>query len=383
MTTIIKARRIIDGTGRAPIEPGMLRIEGECIAEVGTPDQVSIPNGSEVIDLGEQTLLPGLIDVHAHISLPPQLRESDAVRAFWITQNLRRYLKSGCTTLRVVGEFNFVDIQCKRAIESGVIVGPRLIVSGSPLHSGHGLPSPVNGVENTRKAVRANIKAGADLTKMFVTASIMARDQSPTECQYSKEEIEMAVVESHRAGKPVAVHAHGGIGLQYSLDAGVDTVEHGAFIEDSDIELFLKKGAWLVETNALLYHPDGIQRRAFADPELKERVLRSRETAGRRFERAHQAGVKYTVGTDNMIGHLAYECKLLVDFGVPPLQAVCAATGRAAEACGVADRWGTLKPGMFADMISVAGNPLEDIAALYQVGLIMKGGRRYDTISDC
>ena len=382
MTIAIKARRIIDGTGRAPIEAGVLLIEGECIAAVGEAEQIPIPNGAEIMDLGDQTLLPGLIDVHAHISLPAQLRESDAVRAFWITKNLRRYLKSGCTTLRVVGEFNFADIACKRAIESGVIVGPRLIVSGSPLHSGHGLPNPVNGVEATRKAVRQNIKAGADLTKIFVTASIMAHDQSPTGCQYSKEEIEMAVEESHRAGKPVAVHAHGGIGLQYSLEAGVDTVEHGLFIEDSDVELFLKKSTWLVETNAFLYHPDGCQRRAFADPELKDRVLRTRETAGRRFERAHEAGVKYTVGTDNMIGHLAYECKLLVDFGVSPMQAVCAATGRAAEACGVADRCGTLKPGMFADVISVAGNPLEDIAALYKIGLIMKGGQRYDAISD-
>lgn len=382
MTLAIQARRIIDGTGRAPIEPGVLLIEGECIAAVGGPEQVPIPDSAEIIDLGEQTLLPGLIDVHAHISLPPQLREPDAVRAFWITQNLRRYLKSGCTTCRVVGEFNWVDIQCKHAIESGVIVGPRLVVAGSPLHSGHGLPNPVNGVENTRQAVRSNIQAGADLTKMFVTASIMSRDQSPTQCQYSREEIEMAVQESHRAGKPVAVHAHGGIGLRYSLEAGVDTVEHGAYIEDPDIELFLKKDAWLVETNASLYHPDGIQRRAFADPELKDRVLRVRETAGKQFERAHRAGIKYTVGTDNMIGHLAYECKLLVDFGVSSMQAIRAATGRAAEACGVANRWGTLKPGLFADVISVAGNPLQDINALYRVGLIMKAGKRYDTFSD-
>lgn len=382
MTTAIKARRIIDGTGQAPIEPGVLLIEDECIVAIGETTQISIPGGAEIVDLGDQTLLPGLIDVHAHISLPPQLREPDAVRAYWITNNLRRYLKSGCTTLRVVGEFNFVDIECKRAIESGVIVGPRLLVSGSPLHSGHGLPNPVNGVEAARKAVRQNIKAGADLTKMFVTASIMSRDQAPTDCQYSEEEIEMAVQESHRAGKPVAVHAHGGVGLRYSLEAGVDTIEHGAFIEDPDIELFLKKDAWLVETNAILFHPDGIQRRYFSDPQLRERILHARETAGRRFERAHQAGVKYTVGTDNMIGHLAFECKLLVDFGVSPGQALAAATGRAAEACGVADRWGTLKPGLLADVISVAGNPLEDIGALYQVRMIMKGGRRYDTISD-
>ncbi|HBY95909.1 MAG: amidohydrolase family protein [Ardenticatenaceae bacterium] len=378
----ITSRRLIDGTGRAPLEPGVLLIEDEYITAVGTPPEVPIPDEAQVIDVGGQTLLPGLIDMHAHISLPPQLREPDAVRAFWITANLRRYLKSGCTTIRVVGEFNFVDIECRRAVDAGVIAGPRLLVAGNPLHSGHGLPLPVNGVDATRKAVRQNLKAGADLTKMFVTASMLARNEAPTACHYSKAEIEVAVEETHRAGKRVAAHAHGGIGLQYCLEAGVDTIEHGVFMEDQDIELFLKRGAWLVATNSVLYHPEGFERTRFSDPELKERILEARETTAERFHRAYQAGIKHTVGTDNMIGHLAYEAKLLVDFGVDPLQAVAAATGQAAEACGVADRWGTLKPGMYADTISVDGNPLEDITALYNVGLIMKGGQRYDTISE-
>ncbi len=383
MTLAIKSSILIDSTGKEPIQDGILLIKGDRIVDVGGPREVRIPAQAEILDLSDQTLLPGLIDVHGHISLPPQLRSPDPVRALWITRNLRRYLKSGVTTVRVVGEFNFLDVYCKRAVEAGIIPGPRLLVSGIPLDSssGHGLGVTVDGVEAVRKAVRENIKGGADLIKIFVTPSLTAVDAQPTDHYYSQEEIAMAVEEAHRAGRRVAAHAHGGPGLRYCLEAGVDTIEHGAYITPADIELFVDKGAWLVCTYGTLYHKDGLEKTRFHDEVAKAKILQARTETPERFRWAYEAGVKYTVGTDNLIGLLAFELECLVKFGVPPMEAIVAATRRAAEACGVENRAGTLEAGKLADCISVKGSPLQDIRVLHEVGLVMKGGRRYDTLS--
>jgi imidazolonepropionase-like amidohydrolase len=383
MTLAIKSKILIDGTGKEPFQDGVLLIEGDRIVDVGSPQAVRIPAQAEILDLGDQTLLPGLIDVHSHISLPAQLRSPAPVRALWITRNLRRYLKSGATTIRVVGEFNFLDVYCKQAVKANVIPGPRLLVSGIPLDSssGHGLGVTVDGIEAVRKAVRENIKGGADLIKIFVTPSLTAVDAQPTDHYYSQEEIAMAVEEAHRAGKRVAAHAHGGPGLRYCLEARVDTIEHGAYITPADIELFVYKGAWLVCTYGTLYHKDGLEKTRFQDEVAKAKILQARTETPERFRWAYEAGVKYTVGTDNMIGLLAFELECLVKFGVPPMEAIVAATRRAAEACGVEDRVGTLEAGKLADCISVKGSPLQDVRVLHEVGLVMKGGRRYDTLS--
>jgi len=382
MTLAIRSKLLIDGTGKEPIPDGVLLIEGDRIVAVGSPQEVRIPSEAEILDLSDQTVLPGLIDVHSHISLPPQLRSPDPVRAFWVTRNLRRYLNSGVTTIRVVGEFNLLDVYCKHAVEAGVIPGPRLLSSGIPLDSssGHGLGVTVDGVEAVRKAVRENLRGGVDLIKIFVTPTLGARASQPTDHHYSQEEIAMAVEEAHRSGKRVAAHAHGGQGLRYCLAAGVDTIEHGLYITPADIDLIVEKGAWLVCTYGTLYHKDGLEKTLFSDEVLKARILQARAETPERFRRAYEAGVKYTVGTDNMIGFLAFELECLVKFGVSPMEAIVAATHRAAEACGVQDDVGTLEAGKLADCISVQGNPLQQIEVLHEVGLVMKGGQRYDTL---
>ena len=388
MAILLKSKWLIDGTGRGPIAHGRVLVSDSVIAAVGHAREVPHPSGAEVLDLGDGTLMPGLIDVHGHLSLDmsrgdveTQLKEQEADRLIRGIQILRRNLKAGITTMRLCGESrNFIDVTCKRAVEDGRLYGPRLLVSGkalSPSH-GHGVSAGVDGVEDVRLAVRQNIRAGADLIKILVTGGLAGKHESPLSYFYSFEEIRIAVEEAHRAGKRVAAHAHGGPGLRYCLEAGVDTIEHGAYISDEDIGLFLEKQAWLVITLGIVYHPDGLER-AFAHvPYIVEKVYQARKETGRNLKRAIDAGVHYTLGSDSMQGHMAFEIECLVSLGVPPLQAIVAATKRAAECCGIESHTGTLEPGKWADIICVQGNPLDDITTLERVGLVMKAGRRYD-----
>jgi imidazolonepropionase-like amidohydrolase len=285
--------------------------------------------------------------------------------------------------LRVVGEFNGLDLYVRRAVEEGVIPGPRLLVAGSPLTSsnGHGLGTIVDGEDAVRRAVRTNLHAGVDLIKIFVTGGLASLETSLDYCGFTEREVRAAVEEAHRGGKRVAAHAQGGDGIAMALSAGADTIEHGTSLSKREVELFLATDAMLVCTYALLLHPDGLERR-FGSSGVRERVLAARETAPRSFAQVVEAGVRYAVGTDNMIGHIGYELQCLVRFGATPMQAIVAATSNGARALGLADRLGTLEPGKIADIISVEGDPVSDLTSLYNVRLIMRGGRRFDTLSE-
>ncbi|HBY95907.1 MAG: amidohydrolase family protein [Ardenticatenaceae bacterium] len=388
---LLKARWLIDSIGRAPIDDGRVLIVDGRIAAVGRADTVSASPGAEVIDLGEATLLPGLIDVHGHLSLDmsrgdveAQLQEPTPERLIRGVQILRRNLKAGITTMRLCGESrNFIDIACKRAVTNGRLPGPRLLASGNAITSshGHGLGPAADGVDEVRNAVRRNIQAGADLIKIMVTGGLSGKHESPFSYSYSFEEIAAAVEEAHRAGKRVAAHAHGGTGLRYCLEAGVDTIEHGAYMSEDDIALALEKKAWVVGTFGVVFHPDGLER-AFAHvPSIVEKVRQARSEIGHNFKKVVDAGVRYTLGSDSMQGHLAFELECLVTFGVSPFEAIIAATKRAAEACGLEAHIGTLEPGKWADIIGVPGNPLDDITALRRVNLVIKAGTRYDQMS--
>ncbi|CAG0990840.1 hypothetical protein ANRL3_02764 [Anaerolineae bacterium] len=391
MPILLKAKWLIDGTGRAPIANGRVLVADGVIAAVGEPNNVPTPPGIQVLDIGDGTLLPGLIDVHSHLSLDmsrgdveAQLKEQESDRLIRGVEILRRNLKAGITTMRLCGESrNFIDVTCKRAVEDGRLYGPRLLVSGkalSPSH-GHGVSAGVDGVEDVRLAVRQNIRAGADLIKILVTGGIAGKHESPFSYFYSPEEITVTVEEAHRAGKRVAAHAHGGPGLRYCLEVGVDTIEHGAYVSNEDIALFIEKKTWLVATFGVIFHPDGLER-AFAHvPYIVQKVHHARKDVDCNIKNAIDAGVRYTLGTDSMQGRMAFEIEHLVGLGVKPLDAIVAATKNAAECCGLESRTGTLEPGKWADIISVLGNPLDDITALERIHLVMKAGQRYDQIS--
>ena len=391
MFTAIKARRIVDGTGRAPIEHGLVLVEGDRIKAVGRQADVAMPDGAQVIDCGTHTALPGFVDAHSHASIIPglgdqigQLRQAPAPQVLRAVRNLRADLKSGVTTMRVVGEEHYIDIDLRSGIAEGRIPGPRLKVATRPItaRNGHGAALTFSdGEDEIRKHIRENVAAGADLIKLFMTGGVSSKGTAARWYAYSRHEVEVAVDEAHRNSKPVAVHAHGGPGVRICIEAGVDTIEHGKLCDLDDLVEMRRRGIWLVTNNAVSGHPDGIEKGDAHVPSIMAKLVESRQTSRENFKSVLASGVKWALGTDSMHGLMWWEIAKVVEWGADPHDAILAATRRAAEAIGMADEVGSLEPGKLADVISVDGDPLTDIACLQRVGLTLQGGTRVDTLS--
>ncbi len=391
MLIAIKGRRIIDGTGRPPIDQGVVLVEGDRIKAVGRQADVAVPDGAQVIDCGAQTILPGLVDAHSHCSIIPglgdqtgQLFHPPARQVVRAVGNLRADLKSGVTTLRVVGEEHFIDIELRSAIADGRIPGPRLKVAARPINAsnGHGAALTLSdGEDEIRKHIRENVAAGADLTKLFMTGGVSSKGTAARWYAYSRHEVEVCVDESHRNNKPVAVHAHGGPGVRICIEAGVDTIEHGKLCELDDLVEMRRRGIWLVTNNAVSGHPDGIEKGDAHVPSIMAKLLESRQKSQENFKDVLASGVKWALGTDSMHGLMWWEIAQVVEWGADRHDAILAGTRRAAEAIGMADQVGSLEPGKLADVISVDGDPLADIACLQRVGVVVQAGRRVDTLS--
>jgi imidazolonepropionase-like amidohydrolase len=388
MIQAIKSQQILDGTGKPPLRNGVILIEGDRIRQIGPQTQTQIPPDATVIDVGNETVLPGLIDCHNHLSLTPRLKDyllrmTDPEGELLIraVSNLRVDLKAGVTTSRYLGEKNFLDIICRNAVETGVIPGPRIYTATRGLRSstGHGYTgTPMNGPEAIRRAIWENFQNGADFIKIFVTDTIKVNGQIGH--YYSREEIQTAVEEAHRAGKKICAHAIGGEGLRNCLELGIDCIEHGYFLEDAALDLMVKKGVWLVITSNLFYHEGRI--RTLHNPTLIEGFRRGNDEMRIHMEKVIRNGVRYALGTDALHGGLAVEMEFLTQLGASPMEAILAVTRNGAEICGISSETGTLEVGKWADIISVKGDPLEDIRTTNRVGLIMKGGIRYDSISE-
>lgn len=402
LSIIIKAARLIDGRGGAPVEPAMVRIEGERITEVGT--QLAVSKDAKVIDLGNATLLPGLIDLHTHLTdrygthwEEALVKTTPGQAALWGAHNARVTLMAGFTTCRDMGPtWPYVDVDLRNAIDEGAVPGPRLLVAGNYVSSTGGagdarqfsiyvdvplVRNLADGPDEVVKAVRTNLKHGADFIKILATGAVLSKGIHPGAQQYSDAEIQAAVTEANRWGRQVAAHAHGIEGIKAAIRAGVRTIDHGTFLDDEAVRMLrATRKTFYVPT---LYTSEVIQREGkqhgIPDSEIeRDRRLRSIEIAG--FKRALAAGLPIGVGSDSAViphGENAKELVLRVALGESPMSAIVAATSLNAEIIGWSDRAGGIEKGKYADIIAVPGDPLKDISLLERVGFVMKGGVVY------
>jgi len=377
--TLIKGGLLIDGTGGPPIDKGTVLIEEQRIIGVGKEEELREKGDVHVLDCSDQTLLPGLIDCHNHLSLDPRLenylyRMADPIPALTLRacETMKIDLRSGVTTSRCLGDKGFLDVECKRAVAEGRIEGPRLLIATRGIRAlhGHGFVGyPFDGIDQIQAVVRENIAAGADLIKIYITGTLCGPKGIPS--YFSKEEIQIAVDEAHRVGIPVATHCVGGIGFEWAVETGIDVIEHGYFLTDREIDLLVKSDRWLVMTPSIFFTDARIQT---LPTDLINGHLGQRDEVAQRMRAAIKAGIKFAVGTDGMHGGMAQEIQYLVDFGATPRQALMAATCHAAKVCGLGESIGTLEPGKLGDIIGVKGNPLEDIGALKRVKTVVSRG---------
>jgi imidazolonepropionase-like amidohydrolase len=380
----IRCGTLFDGTGADSVRDAVVLLSDSRITAVGPAATTTIPAGAEIVDLRDRFVMPGLIDAHSHISIVPgmgdqigQLRQAAVPQALRATANLRRDLFAGTTTMRVMSEENFLDLDVREAIDAGVIPGPRLLCGtrGITASNGHGRAhSAFDGVDEIRRGVRENFQRGADHVKIFMTGGVASSGTTLKACVYTRDEIRAAVEEAERVGKYAAAHAHGGPGLRMSVEEGVSTIEHGALATDDDIALMKERNAWLICTFSIFLHPNGIEQGDGRNPAIMEKMLWARRVVDENFPRHLTTGVRFALGTDSVHGRMPFEIATLVRLGVSTKDALLAATRWGAEACRVQDQIGSLEVGKRADLIAVDGDPLKDIEAMRRVRLVMKDG---------
>src|SRR5205809_1247178 len=398
----LRSARLLDIEMGELVEPGELLVDGERIVEVAP---TSVPDDAVVMDLGDLTLLPGLMDMEVNLllggpdSMSPlnAVQDDPAVRALRGVANARRTLRAGFTTVRNLGLFVqtgglLLDVALKRAIDPGWIDGPRVVPAGHAItptgghldptmfqaFAPHIMPLTVeegiaNGISEVRKAVRYQIKHGAQLIKVCASGGVMSHTGPAGAQQYSDEELAAIADEAHRRGLRVAAHAHGDDAIRAAVEAGIDCIEHGSLATDETLRLMVERGTFLVATT---YLADGMDV-SRAAPELQAKAAEVFPRARTTISKAIELGIRVACGTDAPAiphGRNAKELIALVDRGMTPLQAIRAGTTVAAELIDVDDR-ARLEPGLLADVIAVPGDPLADITVTEQVRFVMKGGR--------
>ena len=381
-TRAIRCRTLFDATGAAAVSNAVVVIKDGRVAAAGP--NVAIPPGADVIDWSDRFVMPGLIDCHSHISIVPglgdqigQMKQESVPQALRATTNLRSDLFAGTTTLRVMAEERFLDLEVRNAIDQGVIPGPRLLCGTRAMtaSNGHGRAhAAFDGPDEIRRGVRQNFQRGAAHVKIFTTGGVSSPGTTLNASVYTREEIRAAVEEAARVGSYAASHAHGGPGLKLSVEEGVGTIEHGALATDDDIKLMIDRNVWLIGTFSIFMHPRGIEQGDGQRPAIMEKLTAARAVMTERFPKHLASGVRFAVGTDAVHGAMAFELETLVRFGVSTRDALLAGTRWGAEACRVSDDIGTITPGKRADLIAIDGDPLTDIAAMRRVSAVMKDG---------
>ncbi len=391
MTKVIKGGWLFDGSGSL-LEDQAVIIEGNRVKEVVSAASLPVEHSLSVIDADGCTVLPGLIDCHVHICSSgvadgsKEAMDPDAMIALRAANNARTLLHSGFTTIRNMGTKHQVDISVKQAIEYGYIIGPRIITSGEMLTmtGGHGWTAgrQVDGPDEARKGAREQLRAGAEVIKIMATGGVMTPGVEPGSPQLTIEEMRAAVEEAHKAGRRTATHAQGTTGIKNAILAGLDTIEHGIFLDDEVIQMMIDRGVALVPTLVAPYHivQGGVE--AGIPAYAVEKANRVFDAHKASFQKALAAGVIIAFGTDcgtplNKPGVNALEFELLVKYGMTPTQALLAATSVAAKVCD-RDQVGSVAPGKFADLLIVKGNVLQDVTLLQNqqnFQSVIKGGQ--------
>lgn len=400
----LKAARLFSGKGDSTIRDAVVIVEGGKIKAVGSG--LRIPAGARVVDLGDSTLLPGFIDAHTHVSGESQddwnaafvagLRQTVPEATLRATAYARNLLLAGFTTIRDLGSGEWIDAGLRNAARDGLIAGPRMLVATHALgaRGGHcdsgGFPYELfgpepgfeqgvaSGPDGFRDAVRFQVKYGADVIKICATGGVLSLSDEVDTPQLTQDEMNAIVEEAHRLRKKTAAHAHGAEGAKVAIRAGIDSIEHGSFLDDEALRMMKDKGTFLVPTLLAGEYVTAPQRKY--PPEIAEKARAAISRRSDMFRRAVKMGVKIAFGTDSGVsphGVNAQELKLMVDHGMTPAAALRSATASAAELLGIARQTGTLEPGKEADVIAVPGDPLADVTAAERVSFVMKGGRIY------
>ena len=392
----IKAGRVLDVRTGQFINNAFILIEGERITAVGA--NITVPVGAEVIDLKTMTVLPGLIDCHTHLTGNPDghgyqsLGVSVPRSALRGARNARLTLEAGFTTVRNLGAEGYADVALADAIKTGDVPGPRIVASGPALgitggHCDDTLLAPefhhtaegvADGISAVQQKTREVIKYGAGVVKICATGGVLSLGDDPKASQYTLEEMKTIVAEAHRLGRKVAAHAHGGDGIKLAVMAGVDSIEHGTYIDDEAVKLMKEHGTFLVPT---LYLGDwflvNYERLGIPAP-IIAKAKEVMPAMQRNIGAAIKQGVPVAFGTDAAVyphGLNAREFAVLVRLGMTPLQAIQTSTLNASKLLGWEDRAGAVEAGKYADLIAVEGDPTKDVTELERIKFVMKGGQ--------
>jgi imidazolonepropionase-like amidohydrolase len=407
-TIVLKAARLFDGKAKALVANGVVIVQGATITDAGT--NLPIPSSAQVIDFGDATLSPGFMDAHTHVTFDFSgnfnerrlkiLETNVSEIALMAVPNVRATVEAGFTTVRDLGSrfqgsHDFVDVALRNAIAKGIIVGPRMLVAtyGIGATGGHFDDTAgfrdflfghepdysdgiADGPDAIRKTVRFQIKNGADVIKAAVSGGVLSMTDEVDTPQFTPIEMAALVDETHRLRKKVAVHCHGDQAAREAVEAGVDSIEHGSFLKPETLQLMKSKGTYLVPT---LMATEYIMSKIEAYPPVLQAKARAAGAArSEMFRNAVKMGVKIALGTDAAVyphGQNAKEFKLMVDLGMPPLEALRAGTSSDADLFGITSKAGTLEKGKLADIVAIPGDPTIDITGTERVLFVMKEGK--------
>lgn len=406
-TIVVKAARLFDGKSNALVKPGIVVMTDGKISAAGTT--AAVPAGAEVIDLGDATLLPGFIDAHTHLTFKHSddwkqgvidgMQKTIAEQALDSSVNARLTLMAGFTTVRDVGASDYLDVGLRNAIGNGVVPGPRMLVSGHAIGATGGHcdatgfragafgkeTGPEQGVANgpgqIRYAVRLAHKYGADIIKTCASGGVFSLADDVDSPQLTQEELNALIDEAHALKRKVAAHAHGAEAAKRAIRAGVDSIEHGSFLDDEALDMMKQHGTYYVPTlMALQGISEQMQRGAYIPPPIRVKAEQARKSLHTTFQKALAKGVKIGLGTDAAVyphGRNAEEFHQMVDLGMKPIDALKAGMSADADLLGLSEKIGTLEAGKLADVVAVPGDPVENIRQTEHVFFVMKEGVIY------
>lgn len=392
MKTLYKGFTLIDGNGGQVQENSYFIVEDKRISKIGKVDELQNIEGIEIVDLSGKYVMPGLINSHVHITLEPVgdpfgliNSESHAKTTIRAVANLKKHLYSGTTFFRDLGAPAGLDFALRDAVNEGLIEGPQFLAVGKciTMTGGHGwsIGREADGADELRKAAREQLKAGADLLKIMATGGVTTPGVEPGSPQLSMEEMKAAVEEAHKAGKKTASHAQGTQGIKNAILAGIDSIEHGIYLDDEAIELMIKNDVYLVPTLVAPYFIVEYGTEAGIPQYAVDKAKAVMDTHRESFAKAYKAGVKIAMGTDagtpfNFHDGAPHELILMVKSGMSPMDAIVSSTKGSADCLGILDDYGTLESGKFADFLVLDDNPLDNLDTLFNINSVYKLGKK-------